>query len=643
MSPAQKRRVLDACFEVVVPKPTEDPLEYERKLPWDQVPFHVRNDPYHSIGTAFAVSNRELVTAFHVLDLHQRSATYPRLFIRDRAQRVFEVDQILACDQARDYVRFTVKDRTFEVWLEVRDRFELNQVVYTAGNALGEGIVIRKGELIGTTPEPIAGAWNLLRSSADVNGGNSGGPLLDVRGRVLGVVVARKDNISLSLPMAEAQATGKARFFRRMTYGFALFPDRSEPVDEAYALDLPQPYAAVRLEAERRNLESYRIQMDRLFEQQSSDLFPVGPHAREVLYDIPTSARPEVVFKNSNNGLWTFSNLEAKRFDLPGDGKFFLAMADGTVFSRMDLPKEVSQAAVVEDPKQLMDLLLKGLRLTRTVGSEEVRITSFGKPFRSFPHRDRYGRPWTFHLWALPHQDQFVIVPTLTIPGGFVFLLRQVETAQLEPWLYDLKKMLDFTVVPYGGRLKAWRDFLALPHVRPAFLESMTLNYEVDRTLRLKTPWIQLDLDAKDLDIEDDSLLVLCLGFQPSDGGRDLVLRKLLIEDADGNNYISILRYFKPEDGLAESYFKNWRDVVRGRHPYTQEAFSDEGSTVIATVLPNPGGEPASEGSKDLHTLYLNRTGSVEPRAMKARLNRLVEHVRPAGVPATSSLQRAQR
>ncbi|GHV76427.1 hypothetical protein AGMMS49942_12480 [Spirochaetia bacterium] len=42
------------------------------------------------------------------------------------------------------------------------------------GTAFGEGIVIRNGLIIGTTPEDEAGRWNLLKSSAAVNPGNSG-------------------------------------------------------------------------------------------------------------------------------------------------------------------------------------------------------------------------------------------------------------------------------------------------------------------------------------------------------------------------------------------------------------------------------------------------------------------------------------
>lgn len=632
MSAAQKRRVLEACFEVVVPKPKEDPLAYEKPLPWDKVPFSIRKDDYHSIGTAFAISDRELVTAFHVLELHQRSVTYPRYFVRDQEQRVFEVDQILACDQDRDFVRFTVKDRAFKVWLEVKEGFELNQTVFTAGNALGEGLVIRKGDLIGTTPEPIAGAWQFLRSSADVNSGNSGGPLLDAQGRVLGVVIARKDNISVSLPMAEARATGQARFFRRMNYRFSLFPESLDSVDHAFTVDLPKAYGDLKALAERRSLEQYVNSMDELFDKNREELFPSGSTSLEVLYDIPTSTKPQLVFKDANNKIWSYSGIEYKRFDLPKDGRFHMATADGTVMIRMDLPKDAAQAALLSEPKGLMDLFLQGLRFSRTLGGEEVRITSFGAPLRSLPYTDRLGRPWTFHIWSLPHQDQYVIMPTAPVPGGFVMLLRQVETSLLEPWLYDLRKILDFTVVPYVGTLKDWKAFLGLPSGVPATFQGMSVAFTPGREASIATRWLQVRTEQKDLEIEPETILGLYFGFQPGDGGRGLDLRRLTLEEAEDNNYFTILKHFRPDDRLPESYQKGWRDLVRRRHPYTTEPYADEGSTVVATVLSGRKTGTPQDQADNLYTLYLNRSGSVGARPMKERLNRLA-----AGVLTTPS------
>src|SRR5690606_40716873 len=56
-----------ATVEVVAAKPVEDPLEYEKPLPLDQIPFQQRNAKYHSIGTAVSIGGGRYVTAAHVL------------------------------------------------------------------------------------------------------------------------------------------------------------------------------------------------------------------------------------------------------------------------------------------------------------------------------------------------------------------------------------------------------------------------------------------------------------------------------------------------------------------------------------------------------------------------------------------------
>jgi hypothetical protein len=56
--------VNDAVFEVVLEKPVDEQIVYEKEIDWNFVPFAMRNDKYHSIGTAFVVSKTEMITAF---------------------------------------------------------------------------------------------------------------------------------------------------------------------------------------------------------------------------------------------------------------------------------------------------------------------------------------------------------------------------------------------------------------------------------------------------------------------------------------------------------------------------------------------------------------------------------------------------
>jgi len=116
LSKAQKDLIYNSCFEVVVEKPVNDSLTYEKELPWDSIPYNIRVDKYYSIGTAFSISETELVSAFHVIDLRRASMMYPKFFIRDANGDVFELDTIESFDTHRDFIKFKVKNKKFTKW-----------------------------------------------------------------------------------------------------------------------------------------------------------------------------------------------------------------------------------------------------------------------------------------------------------------------------------------------------------------------------------------------------------------------------------------------------------------------------------------------------------------------------------------------
>ena len=76
-------QVKKAVFEVVVPKPVEKNITYEKPLPMDLVPYAVRTDKYYSVGTAFAIGANKFVTAEHVMNLLVDSQ-FKEMFLRDK-------------------------------------------------------------------------------------------------------------------------------------------------------------------------------------------------------------------------------------------------------------------------------------------------------------------------------------------------------------------------------------------------------------------------------------------------------------------------------------------------------------------------------------------------------------------------------
>src|SRR5258708_6605841 len=67
VTPELQRAIRASTFEVVLKKPTHDPVSYEKPLPLELLPYVERTDPYQSVGTAFALGQNTYVTAAHVL------------------------------------------------------------------------------------------------------------------------------------------------------------------------------------------------------------------------------------------------------------------------------------------------------------------------------------------------------------------------------------------------------------------------------------------------------------------------------------------------------------------------------------------------------------------------------------------------
>src|SRR5690606_14960076 len=108
LSPRVQGQVRAATFEVVLKKPVQDSLTYEKPLPLDLIPYQERTDEYLSVGTAFAIAGARYVSAAHVLaaGLHTR---FGEPALRDGAGKVYEIDRIVKYSGHEDFVVFTLK------------------------------------------------------------------------------------------------------------------------------------------------------------------------------------------------------------------------------------------------------------------------------------------------------------------------------------------------------------------------------------------------------------------------------------------------------------------------------------------------------------------------------------------------------
>lgn len=611
-----------AVFEVVVKKATVDSLTYDKPLDWSSVPFAIRTDPYYSIGTAFAVSPTDLVTAFHVIDLGEAGLVYDAYYIRDSKGGVYEVDTVKRGSNERDFLVFTVKGRTFDRYFEFEKSFTTGSQVYSVGNALGEGIVVRNGLILGTIPEEESGRWQRLKSSADGNPGNSGGPLITPEGRVVGVVAALKDNILYSLPAAALlEVPPETLLFRqRLTYGHLLLADTLTKVFETEVM-LPAYYREVRKAITERYAPVYDEAMKELFKTEPA--FLDGPSNAYLLSAVPDASFPELAFVDKDDKQWKMSDLKVERFNLPEDGAILQAKVGGYSLLKIDLPRTEALEPILKDPKALMDLILKGVSLERRLGGgAKYRILSFGAPAETGEYRDRAGRTWIRARWTVEFEDRAMIAYILPLPNGPSVIWTYQPTGRIGVYDWDLRAICDRVQTAYKGTFPEWERFFALKNLVPEVFSGVELTWsETDSTLELRTPDLSFSAGPRVFAWTPVSSLLLSPAYYFQGGKVRYGFRKLLVQrDVRGRDFIILYKNVKPDARLGAKAAEGWDSLVKGRAPFDGKPGIDPKDNVGALGALLPQTEAASDA---LYSLYLSMEEPGDEAALAARFEAL--------------------
>lgn len=597
LSNSVQQSIRAATFEVVQLKPADADISYDREPPMELLPYRERTDKYRSIGTAFAIAPNRYVTAAHVIDLGMGSFFGPPA-LRDGAGKVYDIDQVYKYSDRRDFVVFSLREppRGARV-LTPGGKPPLNETVYAVGNALGEGVIIRDGVYTSDTPEELDGQWQWLRFSAAASPGNSGGPLVDLHGKVIGVVLRKSEaeNLNTALPIAELMNAkeGEGILGGRLPMRLSII-DASETVTYNERFDLPQPLAQFLATLQERTLHVISGAQQKLLEHNAEHLFPRGAGSEQLLHTIDRAAFARLMREDPNK-IWVAGAPQIQTVQLDHNG--FVEQSAGLV--RLRLPDGVGLQTLYGDDKLYMDLLLKAQVKRRVVGSDSVRVTSLGKPKGSSRFSDRWGRTWQVRDWAIPYDDQVLTVVSLPTPEGYVGFMAEVGAGFVGVAHNTQQLLCDYVHLTLLGTLAQWQDYLAQPGVQPKAFETLKIQIDPERQVEFHSDRYELTVTPELIKLSKDSMLFLDFAFSGSAGTATWgVQRVVLSERLHTNNWIQVVRRTEPPASLPDSFQSNWKKLKTRSFPFNGLIESQNGETRISTALQPPG------SGEDAHVRY---------------------------------------
>jgi len=201
-------------------------IPFEFKIPqWKQEGYEKQEI---GGGTAFFISeDGMLLTNAHVVS--DKNAEYTVLTNDGRKYPA----KVLARDTARDLAILKVEGGLFPTLkLGDSDKLQIGQTVIAIGNALGEfrntvsvGVISGLGRTITASGGGIIETIeDVIQTDAAINRGNSGGPLLNLKGEVIGVNFAMAvgaENIGFAIPINKAKkAIEQVKTLGKIVYPF---------------------------------------------------------------------------------------------------------------------------------------------------------------------------------------------------------------------------------------------------------------------------------------------------------------------------------------------------------------------------------------------------------------------------------------
>ncbi len=621
-----------SVVEVVVPKVESKKIKYAKELPFDKLSFKERNEQYFSIGTAFFINDKELMTAAHVLNLEYFSLLKD-FHIRDSNGRTYKIGQIKKFSSRRDMVIFELETYSEKFLpLNVTANVEIGDTVFSVGNAQGEGISFRAGQVASFTPEREHGMWKDIRFTAPASPGNSGGPLLDVFGNVVGLIIQKNlsENYNVAVPISEIQnLTDRAEFYIRNISMSLNDKQNSYSMDWSEEIELPENIRIISSRAQN-SLNSFYLKISSgVNKKYEDDYFPKGKRFRAYLRNQINIRQFGVLNSDADFNMWTLKSYSRKSIPISEDQTITLSKSDlSTAHVIVEKPKNLSMEDFLSSPKLIMDNLLKGLHLTRTISVEKIRLVSLGDPENTEIWEDKLGRRWISSLWYLPYSDGFAYSHCLAYPKGVICNVDIKENWHLRVgYLNRMKEDLNEIVVGYEGELYDWIEYLSLGK---EYLPSAFIKYRISysgTSLQIALNDFKLDVDGNQ--ISEKTSLHFHFGYSNKSLLKEELLLFELFPKKGIDAHYRIQKFFSPSKFSSDQYMAQWDEISHRSGDFSGKVVKSNSYQEIRKVKSGRAEEfLAVDGEKIKKEFVIGCRFKLSEEDVLAKCNKFIDSVR---------------
>jgi hypothetical protein len=151
-------------------------------------------------GSSFYLKDKNiLVTNFHVIE------GFKNVSIEDNQKKRYRADVIIA-DKSRDlaFLKVRTELNVPQINYDATGGVKNLQQVYVLGFPFGMPYTVTEG--IVSAPNQLMDGRNYIQTDAAVNPGNSGGPVVDATGKLVGITTAKfteADNMGFAIPVSD--------------------------------------------------------------------------------------------------------------------------------------------------------------------------------------------------------------------------------------------------------------------------------------------------------------------------------------------------------------------------------------------------------------------------------------------------------